>query len=189
MRADGRPSGPQQPEQARVFFALWPDQRVRAGLHQAAVECARRFGGRATQPETLHLTLAFIGDVPVENLGMLKDAAAGVEAEAFGLTLDQLGYWGHNRILWAGSQHSETGLSRLVHGLAGRLQAAGQPTGLEPRRPFAPHITLVRKVVDQRPQLPELPPLNWDCREFALMRSRLSAHGAAYEMLERWSLS
>lgn len=188
MRPDGRPNGPGRPEQARVFFALWPDDRVRAGLHRAALDGARRFGGRAMQSDTLHLTLAFIGNVPVDDLAKLEDAAAGVQAPAFRLTLDRLGFWEHNRILWAGSRGADTGLTQLASSLAGRLQAAGYGTGIKAGRPFAPHVTLVRNVPDKRPELPEIPALEWDCDHFVLVRSRLSSRGSAYETIGRWPL-
>ncbi|MBS1188993.1 MAG: 2-5 ligase [Rhodocyclaceae bacterium] len=188
MRPDGRPSGPRRPEPARVFFALWPDDRVRKALHQAAVDCARRFGGRAMQPETLHLTLAFIGDVPLEDLPRLQEAAAGVDGSAFRLGFDRLGFWGHNHILWAGSRQADPALSAVAHGLAGRLEAAGYPSGIKTGRPFAPHVTLVRNVVNKHPELPELPSVDWACQEFVLVRSRLSGQGAAYETVARWPL-
>lgn len=188
MRPDGRPSGPERPEQARVFFALWPDEGVRAGLHRAALDGAKRFGGRATARESLHLTLAFIGDVPPDDLPRLHEAAAGVEGEPFRLTLDRLGFWGHNRILWAGSGDAVAGLTRLAHSLAERLQDAGYASGIKTGRPFVPHITLVRNVSDRHPELPALTPMDWACDEFVLVRSRLSSRGAAYETIGHWPL-
>lgn len=188
MRPDGRPSGPRRPEQARVFFALWPDERVRAALHQAALACARSLGGRVMQPQTLHLTLAFIGDVGLDQLPALHAAAAAVAGRTFTLTLDRLGFWGHNHILWAGSRQGEPALSQLAEDLGGRLQAAGWPTGMKAGQPFAPHITLLRNVDAKRPELPPLPPVEWACERFVLMRSRLSERGSAYETLAHWDL-
>lgn len=188
MGPDGRPQGAQRPEQARVFFALWPDDPVRAALHRAAVDGARRFGGRAMQIETLHLTLAFLGDVPMADLGVLHGAAAGVQSQAFHLHLDRLGFWGHNRILWAGSQAAAAGLAALAEDLAGQLQSAGYSSGIKTGRPFAPHITLVRNVEARRPELPGLPAIGWACEHFVLVRSHLSAKGASYEILGRWPL-
>lgn len=188
MRPDGRPSGPRRPEQARVFFALWPDDRVRAALDRAAQDAARLFGGRPTRPETLHLTLAFIGDVGLDRLPSLHEAASGLDCAAFGMTLDCLGFWGHNRILWAGSSQRNEGLSHLAHRLAENLQAAGWSTGMKSGRPFAPHVTLVRNVGAKRPELPTLEPAVWGCERFVLVRSRLSSRGAAYETLGHWPL-
>lgn len=188
MRPDGRPNGPGRPEQARVFFALWPDDRVRTALHQAALDGAKRFGGRAMRPDTLHLTLAFIGDVALDRLPALHAAASEVDCAGFVMTLDCLGFWAHNRIMWAGGKQGCDGLTSLAARLAESLQAGGWPTGMKTGRPFAPHITLVRNVVARHPELPELHPLNWRCERFVLMRSHLSSHGAAYETLGQWPL-
>lgn len=188
MRPDGRPNGPGRPEQARVFFALWPDDKVRAALHRAALDGARRFGGRSMRPETLHLTLAFIGDVALDRLPALHDVAAGLDCAAFGMTLDCLGFWEHNRIMWAGSRQAVGGLSSLAARLAETLQAAGWSTGVKAGRPFAPHVTLVRNIGVKRPDLPALPAVEWGCESFVLMRSRLAAGGSAYETLGRWPL-
>lgn len=188
MRPDGRPSGPRRPEQARVFFALWPDEPVRQALHRAAVDAAKRFGGRATRAETLHLTLAFIGDVALDRLPALHEAAAGVECEAFAMRIDRLGFWGHNRILWAGTSQPQRRLGELVGQLGARLQAIGHGGAADAGRPFAPHVTLVRNVGDKRPELPALPQLEWACARFVLVRSRLSAAGSAYETLGQWPL-
>lgn len=188
MRPDGRPSGPRRPDQARVFFALWPPAEVRRGLEQAAADSARLFGGRAMRPETLHLTLAFIGDVALDRLPALHAAADEVRSPAFRLCLDRLGFWGHNRILWAGSRDSCPGLTALAGKLAGSLRTHGWPTGIRDGKDFAPHVTLVRKVVAGKPELPAIPAMDWDCDSFVLARSRLAASGSAYEIIGRWPL-
>ncbi len=46
----------------RLFFALWPDQRVRESLSALARVAKTDCGGRIMQPRNLHLTLAFLGD-------------------------------------------------------------------------------------------------------------------------------
>lgn len=140
------------------------------------------------RPETLHLTLAFIGDVALDRLPALHDAAAGLGCRAFDMNLDCLGFWAHNRIMWAGSKQGCDGLSILANRLSENLQAAGWSTGTKLGRPFAPHVTLVRNVRDKHPALPVLPSLPWSCESFVLMRSRLSSSGSAYETIGRWPL-
>lgn len=48
----------------RLFFALEPDPAVRRALASLARALARATGGRVPQAEILHLTLAFLGQVP-----------------------------------------------------------------------------------------------------------------------------
>ncbi|MGH8734638.1 MAG: hypothetical protein ACREVB_13210, partial [Burkholderiales bacterium] len=55
------------------------------------------------------------------------------------------------------------------------------------RRPFAAHVTLIRKAHAAK-SLPALPALDWPVREFVLMRSTLSSAGSAYEVLGRFPL-
>lgn len=188
MEIERRERGP-RPETARVFFALWPDKEVRRALERPARDCARLLGGRAMRPDTLHLTLAFIGDVAVDRLPALQDAAAAVAGASFSFTLDRLGFWAHNRIVWAGSRQPAAGLAQLAGALGECLRQAGWPGEAKAGQDFAPHVTLVRKVGEQRPQLPPLPPLAWHCRRFVLVRSRLSAAGADYETLAQWPLA
>lgn len=182
METDQRPVRP-GPETARLFFALWPDPGVRSGLHRAAVEAARHFGGRSTRADSLHLTLAFLGDCPLADLPKLEDAASRVDCEPFRLTLDQLGFWKHNRILWAGSREPVPGLSRLAGRLTEELQAVGCEVGPEAGRSFAAHVTLVRKVAEIPREMPVFPSLAWVCEGFVLVRSRLSARGSTYEII------
>lgn len=189
MRPDRGPSGSGDPESARVFFALWPDAAAAAALQRGAQECARAFGGRASRCETLHLTLAFVGDVPRERLSVLQEVAGAVAVPAGELCLDRLGFWSHNRIVWAGTTLVPPELGQLVHRLGAGLKATGTAGKAGLARPFVPHVTLVRKVVGPIGPLPVWAPVRWAWRSFALVHSRLSAAGATYEILGRWPRS
>jgi 2'-5' RNA ligase len=50
----------------RAFFALWPDATVRAALAPLVRDIARKVHGRPTAVESIHLTLAFLGEVAEE---------------------------------------------------------------------------------------------------------------------------
>ena len=84
---------------SRVFFALSPDERSRSRLSSVADDLAVRLGGRATSKETLHLTLAFVGELRQDRLPDLMAAASDVvqatsEAPAAGVVvLDRMRYW------------------------------------------------------------------------------------------------
>lgn len=172
------------PLAARVFFALWPDDRVRNALHSRAQELHRSCGGRAMRRENLHLTLVFVGDIPVGRLEELRSTAGAVSAAPFELVLDQLGYWRHNRIVWASPLTVPGPLRELVAGLEGGLTQAGFEFD---QRPYAPHITLLRDA--RAPRL--LPALGvpWSALDFALVQSARDAYGSRYEVLARWPLA
>jgi 2'-5' RNA ligase len=79
------------PRPLRLFFALWPDDRVRAALAVLAAELAASCGGRATAPDNLHATLAFLGNVPAARLPEFERMAASLHGRRFELRLDAMG--------------------------------------------------------------------------------------------------
>lgn len=168
----------------RCFFALWPESTLAASLHELAAGARASCGGRLMRRETLHLTLAFLGEIPNERVATAKAVAESLAgAEAFDLALDRLDYWKHNRILWAGGVSPR--LTLLADTLAGRLRAAGFTLDT---RAFAAHLTLLRDArCDAVPA--QLAPLAWPVREFVLAESRPTAAGAAYDIIGRWPLA
>lgn len=183
-----RGTGERASQGARVFFALWPPAAGAERLGGIARATAAAHGGRATRAETIHLTLAFVGDMPETQLPALIDAAAVVRGQPFDLSLDRLGFWTHNRLCWAGASAPPAALAELAGGLRAALRAAGFPVERE-RGAFVPHVTLVRKVVSAVPAQPLEPAIAWHCAAFVLVRSRLSARGAAYEELRQFPLA
>jgi 2'-5' RNA ligase len=172
------------PEQAsaRVFFALWPDAEVRQALMQVGLKMHRQVDGKLTREESVHMTLLFLGDTPVERLGALTELAATVPFEAFTLHIGKADCWKHNKIAWVASVITPPALTRLVDNLERRTAAEG--FGFD-ARPFAPHVTLVRKArcvpLDLKP-----PRIQWDVREFVLVRSELDSNGSRYQPIGRW---
>lgn len=183
-----KPSAP-----ARVFFALWPEPLLARQLQALAEAGAAAGGGRPMGRDTLHLTLAFIGDVAADLLPQLLEVGrqlAGQTAFPLEFSLDRFGYWRHNRILWTGCTGAVPALQTLAADLAAALRQRG--FALE-QRPYLPHVTLVRRAA--RAEAAELwaaarnaapRPLQWQAREMCLLRSRRDAAGAAYETLGRW---
>src|SRR5712671_240162 len=105
----------------RLFFALWPDDAVRAGLARWSRELHALCGGRPTRPENLHVTLAFLGGVEDAGVAEVERAAREVTPRVVSLALDRLGYWKHNRIAWAGASTVPPELEALVSELRGAL--------------------------------------------------------------------
>lgn len=170
----------------RVFFALWPDPAVAGKLFAAAERAHRRCGGRCTRRETLHLTLAFIGPVDPPSLDRLMKiggSLAGWPVDA--LRLDRLGYWKHNRIVWAGAERAPEALAILVRELGAALGGAGFEID---RRPFVPHVTLIRKAAC-RQALPALEAIEWQPVSLVLTESLLDREGARYQTVAQWALS
>lgn len=168
----------------RLFFALWPPEAVAETLFAEATRLGATCGGRVMRRDTLHLTLHFLGDVAENELPWICRAAANVQAPSFNFSLDTLGYWRHNRILWAGCSHSVPALADLGAAVAAGLRHEGQGSG---RSTFTPHLTLLRKA--NPPASATLAqPLEWPVKEFALVESVLTGSGARYATLGRWPL-
>ena len=174
---------------ARVYFALWPPAAIAEPLAGTARSAASQLGGKATRPESIHLTLAFLGAVAESGLPLLVRTAAGVRAAPFDLQIDRLGYWSHNRLLWAGCSAPPPELPGLAKALQQQLGAAGFAVA-DADRPFAAHLTLLRKLPAGHPPqiLPPFAPLAWSCTSFVLVRSQLSASGPEYKILAEFPL-
>jgi 2'-5' RNA ligase len=155
----------------RLFFACWPPAGVASALFAWAQEAQRDCGGRVTRPETIHLTLAFLGEAGVEEARAL---AAAVRAPSTSFAIEQARFWDHNRIVWVGPRETPPGLEGLA-------QALGET------RRYAAHVTLIRKARAPR-RLPPVPALDWPVPEFVLVSSTLAPEGARYEVLARYAL-
>ena len=166
----------------RLFFALWPSAEAARALGAWASEVRSQTGGRATAPDTIHLTLAFLGEAQP---GGAVAAARRVRGKSFSLPVDTAKYWHHNRIVWVGPTTMPNSLKQLAEDL--RRELLLEKFTLEERE-FAAHITLVRKA-GAPDSLPGLPAVDWPAREFVLVRSIPAQGGSRYEVIERFPLA
>jgi 2'-5' RNA ligase len=175
-----------------VFFAVWPDERVRDALDTLARDCVARTGGRAPDAANLHLTIAFIGDAPASRVDALRDVGrhAASAASPFALTLDRLGAFHRQDIAWIGSSQSNPAMQALAEELFARLAAAGFE--LE-RRPFRPHVTLVRRARTRALELARdgalASPIVWDVARLTLAASMHAQGALRYVAVDAWPLT
>ena len=170
---------------ARVFFALWPDNAVRGAFSEWARLLGKSSRGRVTRPGNLHLTLVFLGNIPLSRLDELKSLAANVSGKSFHLDFTAPGYWRHNRIVWAAPIEIPRPLSELAKALETATKAAG--FGFD-ERPYIPHITLLRDV-RREPDVGLLKEINWQVKAFVLVRSKPGEAGMGYEIIGSWPFS
>ncbi len=134
----------------RVFVAVEVPEEIRGYL--AGLQAAFRRHGRVVKlvdPNLMHLTLRFLGNVPAHQLGSvertIRDTARDVYP--FTLTLSQFGAFPGKgqppRVVWVGlaADDGYDALQRVFSRLEDRLILAGFPAEA---RPFAPHVTLAR---------------------------------------------
>ena len=166
----------------KLFFALWPDPAIRNRLEAAATQLHEVHGGRRMRTQTLHLTLVFIGELERERLPVVMTAAEGVAAVSFELQFDRTDCWRSNHIAHLGTSQIPPALLELVGQLGSLLTSSGIPFD---RRPYVPHITLLRKADCTAAHRP-IAAIPWPARDFVLLCSRPSTE--QYEILGRWPL-
>jgi 2'-5' RNA ligase len=173
-----------KPETQRLFFALWPDDTTRDALNRTGKWLHQHWGGRRMRADTLHITLAFLGDLSAMQLDTLLQGVHDIPVGTFELSLDQAGHWPHNRIGWLGLSQPSRPLDNLVQALRDQLRALDIPFDA---RPHTPHITLLRKA--QGGAAVECRAVNWAVNVLVLVASNPLADGAHYDVLKRWPLA
>jgi 2'-5' RNA ligase len=166
----------------RLFFALWPDDTVRAALADLGQSVAARAQGRAVPSARLHVTLAFLGEVADERESAVREAANAVRASRFQFAVDEVGSFPSARVAWAGLSKMPVELSTLQSSLAGELRDRGFT--LEDRA-FTAHVTLARRIAKNIAREP-VAAIAWGASEFVLVRSETGR--GRYSVLERWNL-
>jgi RNA 2',3'-cyclic 3'-phosphodiesterase len=174
---------------ARVFFAIWPDHKTQKQLggliEQLKLEAL--CGGRKTKSQNIHLTLVFLGEVDTHRLTALHHVADEIRdsgARAFDFSIEEIGYWKHNQIIYLAPREVPAELFHLVSRLKNGVSAAGFAVE---QRPYAPHLTLMRNARCRAvPELPE--PITWQARDWLLVKSEQTSGGSAYAPVGRWSL-
>jgi 2'-5' RNA ligase len=177
---------PREPTE-RLFFALWPDDAQRNALVHATRKLVSHCGGRPVALDSLHVTLVFLGAVPVRRVPevhVIGHRVAMAMVEQPTLTFDVLEHWARPQVLCAASSAP----SPAVAALAGLLRMQAEQGGFAPDlKPFRAHVTVARKVVHPT-QARLLHPVPWTAASFALMTSRTESTGPAYSIVESYPL-
>ncbi|HVR22137.1 MAG TPA: RNA 2',3'-cyclic phosphodiesterase [Candidatus Polarisedimenticolia bacterium] len=193
----------------RLFVALDLEDSIRSriarfldGVHGFAPEA------RWARPESLHVTLKFIGEQPEAQVDEIKRELAGIEADHFDVHLRGYGFFPDTRgprVFWVGIERGSrlTSLAETVDSKLTSLQIQKE------ERAFSPHLTLARNAgasgsprrqKRDRPNqsfqrlqetLAALPAPEFGtmtAREFFLYHSQLSPGGSKYTKLAGFKL-
>jgi 2'-5' RNA ligase len=189
----------------RLFVGIDIDPPIRAAIGQF-MEAVRGFAPdvRWVKPESLHITLKFIGEW--QRLANLKQELTGLRGEPVDITFGGTGFFPSARaarVFWIGVEAPPQ-----LETLARSIDSATAKLGIESeKRAFTPHLTLARSG-SGRPQrmsgdrntslfqrlqnrLATMPAAAFGtmtAREFFLFESKLSPKGAQYTKLERFPL-
>lgn len=167
----------------RLFFALWPDDEVRSQLADLQTRLPQ-VQGNWVHPMDLHITLQFLGAVSPDRQQCILHAASAVQGFSFALEINHLDFWPKPRIAWAGPEKIPKELLQLVKSLGQNLRECG----FRERRPYRPHVTLLRKTTPGMALvLPQ--PVFWLVDHLVLAESLPGSDPPWYKIVESWPLS
>ena len=189
---------PHNPEEIRSFIAIGLSVEVKGGLARlrSELERAEHTFVKWVDPEGIHLTLKFLGNIPFKQVAeitkAIEKATQGISP--FHLEISGLGAFPNlkqPRVLWVGIGGEIDKLLSLQQNIDSTLAPLGFA---KEERSFVPHLTLARirqgaSLIERR-SFGELAmftnfeikyPL--DVKNISLMRSQLTPKGAIYTRL------
>jgi 2'-5' RNA ligase len=178
----------------RCFAALTLPAPVRNHLADLARSLGGRYRIRWVAAEQIHLTLAFAGDLPDDNVDAAIDAVRNVELPPLSLSLERFGWFpprGIPRVVWVGLGGDVDAVAAVQRDLTSRLV----PLGFDrDKRGFVPHLTLgrLKSEVGALALLDDLKALDGELRPkpfapegLVLFRSTLFPDGPRHDVLVR----
>lgn len=148
----------------RLFIAIEFDKKIKDTLLKTLHELKKSgVGGKYVPGGNLHLTLAFIGES--NRAFEIKEAINAVKFKPFKIKLDKPGNFGD--LLWAEISGGQA-LSKVSAELRSNLDAAGIDYD---KKPFKPHVTLIRKATNFKLQNINIPSIQMEVKEISLMKS------------------
>lgn len=179
-------------EEFRMFIAIPIPGEVTSRIREVELELGRSLSGvKWVEPENLHITLKFLGNVPsnrVEEIAEgLRRAARGLPSFKIGLTgIGCFPPGGNPRVIWVGIREGGGELRRFSSRVEEEMEGIGFP---REKRQFVPHLTLGRArdgFQDPRGVLGTYQTVEFGSfmtRSIRLMRSRLTRSGPIYSLL------
>jgi 2'-5' RNA ligase len=194
----------------RLFVALDLEEEIRNRI-QNFINQVRQLAPdvRWVNPESLHVTLKFIGEKPDSMVKQIEDTLAYIKGVPIELRFWKTGFFPtlrSARVFWVGIE-AGAGLMQLAKNVEQALAGVGIP---EEKRAFSPHLTLARasggsgasrwrsgdkanrtfaKLQEKLAEPPAPDFGSMTAHEFLLYRSQLSPKGSHYSKIARFPLS
>lgn len=179
---------------ARLFISIALPNTIKETMRKISRDVKKQnlIEGKWVKPEHQHITLQFLGYIPIDVIPQLQELLDGIAFEPFRITLGPIGLNDRSnpRVLWV-EAHSPM-LDWLATEIAMAISLFVEPE----ERPFHGHITLARiKKVHNQDGLEDLidsyvvPKDSWAVEGFSLMESKLDRAGAEYETIKEFTAS
>jgi RNA 2',3'-cyclic 3'-phosphodiesterase len=179
----------------RVFIAIDLPNEVRDRLREVQHELRSLTNSvRWVAPESIHITLKFVGQVPEKRIEDIDTALRGLTWKAFTVTVRGVGFFPGTRsprVFWAGME------APTMKGLAEHLDTRMERLGFDKeKRAFRPHITLARAKESRIDSSLVLGATQYEEHNFGsftadrvfLFQSTLKPSGAVHEKLKEYLL-
>ena len=193
----------------RIFIALDIDERIRERIARF-VEGVHGFApdARWVRPESMHVTLKFIGEKSDQTVGEIKQALETVESRSVEIRFRGYGFFPTAkapRVFWIGIE-AVPQLAALASAVDERMASLGIP---KEEHAFSPHLTLARggggsasprlrkedgpnrgfqRLQEKLTAMPTLEFGTMTAHDFFLYESRLSRGGSQYTKLAAFDL-
>ena len=184
-------------EQIRSFIAIeLPDElRLEIGRLQAQLKSGSQSWVKWVNPDSIHLTLKFLGNIAVDRIDEITRAMeqAAQTVPPFHLEIKDVGAFPNLKrvqVVWVGISGEVDKLGQLQHQIESNLERLGfTPES----RPFTAHLTLARlrnqASLDERQRFGQLiadtrfQAGSFEVNAISLMRSQLTREGAIYSRI------
>ena len=191
----------------RIFVGLDIDNEIRERIARFIAEMRLLAPDvRWVVPESLHVTLKFIGEKPDAVVKQVEERLASISSSSIDLSFRGCGFFPtprSARVFWVGIE-ADAGLATLAAKVEDALVGIGIP---KEARTFSPHLTLARAgsgaperrkddksnklFATLQEKLTEIPAPEFgrmSAREFLLYRSQPSSQGARYTKIAHFTL-
>ncbi len=170
-------------ERLRLFLAfLLPDAAVQGLVRWQRDDLGASDRVRVVRPENLHVTIAFLGSRPAGELDDITGALREAVADADAPVLTPVRYRETRSVGMLVCDDERGRATSIAEDIHRRLERLGV---YEPeRRPWLPHLTVVRfrERLRLQPPIPDLGPVT--VSDSAVMHSVLRKSGAQYEVVQ-----
>ena len=195
----------------RVFIAIDIDEKTRAAIADLQKQLnskvdIKKVGSTSSprsdvkwvEPENIHLTLKFLGEIDEKQLAEVYDITKQVAAlhKNFTLDIESVGSFGGRsaKVVWVGAGKGADELIALQKDLDERLEQAGYP---KEDREFSAHLTICRvrnpkagfKLAEAVVQFEKLKLGSIDADAVCVYQSQLMPEGPIYTQLASFKLA
>jgi 2'-5' RNA ligase len=187
-------------EEWRVFCAVELPEAVRAQLQKHITrlrEAVPDVSASWTRVENIHLTLKFFGNVAIDQIPRISEAASRAvkDFDSFQIGIGGAGVFpkpSRAQVLWIGVNDSSGKLLELQRQLENQCAKAGFP---KEDRAFKPHLTIARirkpegarRLADAHLEM-DFEPQAVSLKELIVFRSELSSKGSKYTAISSHEL-